>query len=105
MATSGPGSRPPKTCTRPSASRTRSVPRRMKRRSRLDNRRMAGSGVRAGANVADARLRAALQYYRPRLPAKRGAELARGVLDPAAIKNERRDAGQAAAAFFIVRRG
>src|SRR5450759_3486630 len=40
MATSGPGRRLPNTCTSPPASRTRRVPWRMKRRSRLDNRRM-----------------------------------------------------------------
>ena len=41
----GPGRRSPKTWTLPSASRTRRVPWRMKRRSRLDNRRTWQSSV------------------------------------------------------------
>src|ERR1700719_1744634 len=49
MATSGPGRRSPKTWTLPSASRTRRVPWRMKRRSRLDNKRTWQSSVVAAS--------------------------------------------------------
>src|SRR6187431_2984343 len=59
MATSGPGRRSPKIWTLPSASRTRRVPWRMKRRSRLDNKRTWLSSVVAASLCRRKRLRGA----------------------------------------------
>src|ERR1700751_5098489 len=76
MATLGPGKLSPNTCTLPSASRTRRVPSRMKRRSNLDKRRIGWYSAFASNLHSN-------EFERDHVkPGQRGAELPDGIRSP-----------------------